>query len=324
MPNPFHWCIHRRRRLVILLVGAVVLLNLAAFFHARAFTHYAIGGPRTGPAQELGLWHKIKVIGTGVRLPRPENRYTPAASRLPYTTHTIAANGVTLEAWHIPADNPRGLAVLFHGYGGCKSNLLWEAVTLRKLGFSILLVDFRGSGGSSESITTIGALEADDVAAAVAYAQNRWPDQRLVLFGQSMGAAAVLRAVAGGAAADAILLECPFDRLLTTVSHRFELMGLPTVLLPRVLVFWGGVQNGFDALAHNPVEYAASVRCPVLVMHGAKDRLVHEKEAEDIFRALSGPKRWELFAEAGHESYCFKCQARWTSVVKEFVSEHLK
>ena len=44
-----------------------------------------------------------------------------------------------------------------------------------------------------------------------------------------------------GVRADAVVLECPFDRLLTTVEHRFELMGVPAFPLARLLTFWGGV-----------------------------------------------------------------------------------
>jgi alpha-beta hydrolase superfamily lysophospholipase len=324
MPNPFRWCLRRRRRLIALIVGLLVLVNLAAFMHARAFTHYATGGTRTGAVQTIRGWQKLKVLATGVTLPRPENSVTPADYDLPFTTHAIAEGNVTLEAWHIPVDDSRGLILWFHGHGGCKCALLREAMAMRKMGYASLLVDFRGSGGSSEAITTIGALEADDVAAAVGYAREHWPGQRLVLFGQSMGAAAVLRAVAGGVAAEAVVLECPFDRLLTTVEHRFERMGLPAFPLARLLIFWGGVQNGFDAFAHNPVDYAAAVRCPALLMHGEQDPLVRTAEGQAIFAALAGPKRWELFDEAGHESYCFKCRERWLAVVGEFLGEHLR
>lgn len=323
MANPIRWCF-RRRRLAALAVGLIVFVNVVAFLHARAFTHYGAGGPRTGAPQALGVWDKAKVLLTGVRLPRPENTLTPTDLQLPFTTHSIAANGVTLEAWHVPADESRGLVLIFHGYGGCKCALLREANAFRDMGYSSLLVDFRGSGGSSESIATIGVLEADDVAAAVAFAKEIWPAERIILFGQSMGAVAILRAIAGGVSADAILLECPFDRMLTTVEHRFGLMGVPAFPMARLLVFWGGVQNGFDAFAHNPVEYATAVKCPALLMHGALDRHVLPAEAEAVYAALAGRKRWELFAEAGHQGYCFKCPDRWVAVVGEFLQEHLQ
>jgi alpha-beta hydrolase superfamily lysophospholipase len=323
MPQPFRWCFHRRRRLAALAVALFVLLNVVAFLHARAFTHYAAGGTRTGAVQSLSRWQKVKTLLTGITLPRPENTLTPADVNLAFTAHTISEPDATLEAWHVPADDARGLVLLFHGHAGCKCSLLREAATFRLMGYDTLLVDFRGSGGSSEAITTIGVLEADDVTVAVNYAREHWPGKPLALYGQSMGAAAILRAVAHGTAADAILLECPFDRLLTTVEHRFELMGVPAFPFARLLVFWGGAQNGFDAFAHNPVDNAAQVGCPTLLMHGSSDPLVKTPEAEAVYTALAGPKRWELF-DAGHQSYCFKCPERWAAVTGEFLSQYLR
>jgi alpha-beta hydrolase superfamily lysophospholipase len=325
MPNPFRWCWRRRRLLALALIVPFLLLNVVAYRQAHALTHYVPGGARIGSPEALSRWQKARVLFTGAAVPRPENRSTPAAFQLPFSTHTITGDGATLEAWHVPAAAPRGLVLLFHGHAASKAALLPEAAAFHEWGYDALLVDFRGSGGSSDSVTTIGVREADDVAAAVAYARGQWPGRRLVLFGPSMGAVAILRAVAlGGVAADALVLECPFDRLLTTVEHRFDAMGLPPFPLARLLVFWGGVQHGFDPFAHNPVEYAAGVRCPTLLMHGARDPRVRSAEAESVFAALAGPKRWELFAEAGHQSYCGQCRERWGEVVQEFLIEQLK
>src|SRR5205823_6308378 len=209
---------------------------------------------------------------------------TPAAAGLPFTTHTIPVADGTLEAWHVPAESARGLVLLVHGRGASKDCLLREAAAFRAFGLDGLLVDCRGSGGSSGSECTIGVREGEDVAVAVAFARQRWPGRRLGLYGQSMGSAAILRAAAHHAvAADAVILECPFDRLLTTVEHRFGAMGVPAFPLARLLVFWGGVQNGFDAFAHDPVAYAASVKCPALLMHGAHDVRVRPEEAEAVY-----------------------------------------
>src|SRR3712207_7040402 len=53
-------------------------------------------------------------------------------------------------------------------------------------------MDMSGHGGSAGNVTTIGYHEAADVAAAYQYAQTL--DDRVVLYGVSMGAAAILRA----------------------------------------------------------------------------------------------------------------------------------
>jgi hypothetical protein len=68
-----------------------------------------------------------------------------------------------------------------------------------------------------------------------------------------------------------VILEAVFDTMLNTVRHRFHAMGIPAFPSAQLLVFWGGRQWGFDGFAHNPVQYAASLNCPSLFMHGAND-----------------------------------------------------
>jgi len=272
----------------------------------------------------LAGWKKFGVLVTGVTLPRPEKSATPAAAGLAYTTHSIPVPDGTLEVWHIAADSPRASVILFHGRGGCKCAVLNEAAAFHQLGYDTLLVDFRGGGGSSGSDCTLGVREGEDVAAALTFAREHWPNRRFVLYGQSMGSAAILRAMAHhGAAPDGIILECPFDRLLTTVGHRFEVMGLPAFPLARLLVFWGGVQQGFNAFAHNPVEDAAAVTCPGLVLNGAHDAWVHATEAEAVCAGLRGPRRFELFAEAGHQPCLNADPGRWNRLVGEFLTTHV-
>jgi len=140
---------------------------------------------------------------------------------------------VTLSAWYCGRGKEAPLVILFHGYSAEKTCLIREAKTFIDLGASVLLVDFRGSGGSSECYTTIGVREADDVAAVVRYASASLPHSSVVLFGQSMGAVAILRAVKEhGIAPDAVILEAVFDTMLNTVRNRFAAMGIPSFPAP--------------------------------------------------------------------------------------------
>lgn len=70
---------------------------------------------------------------------------------------------------------------------------------------------------------------------------------------------------------DAVILEAVFDTMLHTVEHRFGAMGVPAFPNAELLLFWGGVQGGFNGFDHNPVEYAGSLSCPALFMHGGLD-----------------------------------------------------
>jgi alpha-beta hydrolase superfamily lysophospholipase len=302
------------------LLGLFAVLNVLAFRHAWTMTHYlppAKGKPRPVAPSRLD---RLRALVGGVRVYRPRCDDRPDTFGLPYETHTVAGAGVPLEGWYLPHPQPSGLAVLFHGYLTCKGRLLAEARGFFELGFSCFLVDFPGCGGSAGVVTTIGHREAADVVRAVAYARRTWPGLPLTLFGQSMGAAAVLRAMAvHDVTADAAVLECPFDRLLHTVQRRFRAMGVPVFPAAHLLVFWGGVLHGYNGFSHNPAAYARRVRCPVLLLHGRDDYKVRAPEIEAVHRALPGETRLHVFDGLGHESFAAQRPDEWKAVLASFL-----
>src|SRR5262249_42456363 len=132
--------------------------------------------------------------------------------------------------------------------------------------------------------------------------------------------AAVLRAVSVHALKpEALVLECPFDRLLTTVEARFDALGVPSFPAARLLVFWGGVQHGFDGFAHNPVDYAADVACPALVLHGEADRRVTVAQVQAIADRVPGRRRVVTFPGLGHQSYRAARPREWQRAVSDFL-----
>ncbi|HWI57265.1 MAG TPA: alpha/beta fold hydrolase, partial [Bacillota bacterium] len=228
--------------------------------------------------------------------------------------------GIKLGGWYCPGPIHSPLVILFHGYGSEKSGTLTEAKAFLEMGLSVLLVDFRGSGDSSESYTTVGYAEAEDVAAAVRYARAQLPHPKIILYGQSMGAAAILRAVHNcGVKPDAIIAEAVFDRLLNTVRHRFEAMGIPSFPGAELLVFWGGYQAGFNGFRHNPADYAAGVQCPILFLHGAADPRARLEDARRVFAAVPAPKQFKEFPRLGHASGITRYPEEWKKTVNQFL-----
>jgi pimeloyl-ACP methyl ester carboxylesterase len=208
----------------------------------------------------------------------------------------------------------------FHGYAASKATLLPVGRALHELGHPVLLVDFYGSGGSSGDGTTLGYLESRDVAAAVAHVRQRWPGRRLVLYGFSMGGAAALRAVAAeGVEADAVIVEATFDTLLNTARNRFHTMGLPATPLAQMLLFWGGLDWGFDAFSLNPADYARAVDCPALVLHGGDDARVPAQQARNLHRAFADARLVE-FPGVPHVLIAGARPREWKREVAAFLS----
>jgi alpha-beta hydrolase superfamily lysophospholipase len=305
------------RWILVLVVLLFAGINVILYNHAYHFTHFApAGGSKTGRPEDLSPGEKLSVAFTGVRNPKPVNALQPDGDFETVRFRNQYQN--QLEGWLIRTERSQGTVILFHGYTSTKSQLLSEAEAFRQMGFSTLLVDMSGHGGSAGTVTTVGYTEAADVVAAYQFAKKI--DDTIILYGVSMGAAAILRAVAVQELRPAALvLECPFGSMVQAVRNRFRLMHLPDFPLAEMLVFWGGVQNDYPAFAHNPVDYARQVQVPVLLMYGLRDRRVVRSEVDEIYRNLPGPKEVVYFEELEHESYLRKQPYRWKAAVNDFL-----
>ena len=308
--------------LILLLIAGFAALNVLAYRHAHAMMHYAPGGARTDKPEALSSLSKFRVLLAGVNLPRPlDERPVTVLAPNAYALSIDAPGDIKLSAWYASQGLNAPLAIFFHGYSTEKTRLLLEAQNILSMGASVMLVDFRGAGGSSESYTTLGLLEAKDVAAAVQYAQIHLPHSALILYGQSMGSAAILRAIhAQGVQPDGVILESVFDSMLGTIRNRFDAMGIPSFPSAELLTFWGGRQFGFNGFAHNPVDYARSLKCPALFLHGADDPRATLAKGRRVFDA--SPSRWKqfvVFENVGHDSYAAQHPDLWRAAVRPFI-----
>jgi alpha-beta hydrolase superfamily lysophospholipase len=283
-------------------------------------THFVPSGQRTEDLEQISFAGKVRALFLGVQIPRPRNSRSPANLGLSFETRLVPGAEGQLEAWVIRGEAASGWVVLFHGYADSKDSLLEVASRFHRKGFGVVLVDFRGSGGSTGTVTTVGYAEARDVADVVRWVEAELGDPAPVLYGFSMGAAAILRALAQEPLQPrALILQASFDRMLTTVQHRFEMLHAPAFPGAELLLFWGGRINQFDAFSHNPVKYAAQIKTPTLVLHGEKDQRVTRREAEAVFAALRGKKSLRVFATGIHDPIAEVTEAQWWEAVNPFL-----
>lgn len=300
-------------------LAALVAWNGLAIAAVRAATHFSHeSGPRQAGVRP-GWWLVPWFVSHGLRVPRLGPGAPPVGPDGACQRQVLASTGgPALEAWWWPSSGGRGSVVLFHGHAASKAAVLREARVFRSLGWSTLLVDFRASGGSAGEVSSIGWYESEDVRAAVAHAR-RLGTGPLVLYGTSMGAAAVLKAAHEGVRAEALVVESPFDSLRTTLAHRVEARGLPASPATETMLAWGGLFLGMNAFRHNPADYAADVTTPTLAVFGGRDPWVRPAEAARIYGALRGPKRLHVFEDLGHVSFAGARPAEWRAAVAAFL-----
>jgi len=306
------------RRIGATLLLIFIVMNVIAFFHAYKFTHFSAstGVKKTADPKQLSTGGKIKTLFFGIDHPRPVDDTLPSH---PYETIRIQSNKL-LECWSIRTDSvARGTVIIFHGYGGKKSSMLNDADELLRMGYNTLLVDFMGSGGSEGDATTIGVKESQEVKDCYQYLGAKG-ERNIILFGTSMGAAAILKSMhEDHLRPAAIIIECPFGTMYQTVCARFRLMHVPAFPMAGMLMFWGGTQNGFWAFSHNPTEYAKSVDCPALLLWGEQDDKVSRAETDEIFANMKGPKSLATYPHSGHENYLHKDKEKWLKDVGGFL-----
>lgn len=309
-----HWV----KKSLWLLIVVFIFMNILAVVHSYQFTHFADSKiAKTQNPENLSVSQKIKTLVLGINNPRPENYKLPNQT---FETIKLKSNK-TIECWYIQKEQSKGTVLIFHGFGGKKSSMLAQSDIFLELGFNTLLVDFMGCGGSEGNQTSIGFFEAQQVKSCYDYIREKG-EKNIVLYGTSMGSAAIMKALCDfGISPESIVIECPFGSMYETVAARFKTMKVPVFPMAGLLVFWGGVQNGFWAFGHQPVKYAQKIKCPTLVLYGAKDEKVSLKEINEIYNNLLGIKQLKIYPNAGHESYLTNYQKEWTDDVKGFLNQ---
>jgi uncharacterized protein len=306
------------RRILIFVLVVFVLLNIMSAFHAYKFTHfYDEAGLKRVKPEEMSMGDKAEAIFLGVKYPKSVNTLIP---QIPYeTVYLKTSDNLKIEGWHCRQDSPKGTVILFHGHGSSKSKVIPEAMSFYSLGYNVFLVDFRAHGGSQGNTCTIGYEEAEEV--KLAYDHISQNEKNIVLWGISLGAATITRAISEyDLKPSKVILEMPFGSLLDAVEGRVRTMGLPAQPISSLLTFWGGIEQGFWAFNHNPCDYAAEIKCPVLVQWGRNDARVTEAEANCILQAVPGKqKKLVVYENSGHQSLFANETDKWEREVTSFL-----
>lgn len=306
---------------MILIILVFVLVNLIAFNQAKSMSSYV--EPSSAIEKEVySKWEILNFIIFGQKVGRPEISETPTDFNLNYSEHTINLDKeVTLSAWHIPHPSNEKIIIMFHGYSRSKSSLLLEAKAFWDNGYSIFIPDFRGGGESTLSYTTAGYLEADDVKAISDYVDKNLEFKTKVLFGHSMGAIAIFRAMEiYKVKADKLIVEAMYFSLIETVKSRVRLMGVPSFPLAYLIVFWGSVRQKMSGFSLNISNYAKNIETPILMLHGEEDKKAELRHAIDLFKAIKGKnKKFVVMPGLIHEPYYIKLEKQWTEEVFYFL-----
>lgn len=187
-------------------------------------------------------------------------------------------DGEHLIVWRAPAEPGKPTLVYFPGNAGGLKDRADRFSRLIDHGYGVTALAYRGSSGSSGKPDE--ALLVEDAIALVA-AETGAPK---VLYGESLGTAIAIRLAAAGHG-DALVLEAPFTSVAELVQNQFPGETLDHLITQR----WESLGT------------ISRVRQPLLVIHGAEDRLVPIAMGRRIFdKAGSSRKSFLQVNDRGH------------------------
>jgi fermentation-respiration switch protein FrsA (DUF1100 family) len=211
------------------------------------------------------------------------------------------ADGLELDAWWIPAAEPRGAVIVSHGNAGSIEGRLHIAHAFHALGLGVLLYDYRGYGRSAGRPSERGLYLDAEAAWQVLVEQLGVAPERLLIYGESLGGAVAVELAARRPAAG-LILESSFSSLPAVGARAYPY--LPVRLLAR---------SRFDSLAK-----IGALALPVLVIHSPEDEVVPFAHGEAL-RAAAGGSTRRVQSSGGHNAGGFPMREELVREVGAFV-----
>jgi len=229
-----------------------------------------------------------------------------------------ARDGTRLHAWRLHADSgkARGTFVQFHGNAGNMTSHFASLEWVTRYDYDLFAFDYRGYGESGGDPDQRGVNQ--DAIAAIETAQALAPERQgqrdLVLYGQSLGGAVLLRAlddVHDKHRIRAVVVEGTF--------HSYQDIAASVLWRVPVLLPFSGLAYALVSDAYAPDLSARNVSpLPLLVIHDLRDPVVPFGFGLAVYRLAREPKELWPVDDGAH------CRATANPVLQRLLVEWIE
>lgn len=244
--------------------------------------------------------------------PEPLLQTTPDRNGMRYEEVRIpSGNGMErgeLHGWWIAAVQAHAPTLLYlHGNFRNISYNIEQAVRLHKLGFNVLLVDYRGYGKSSGGEPT-EAKVYEDAEAAWNYLikQRAMVPQQTFIYGHSLGAAIGIDLAVHHPEAAGMIAESGFTSMSAMSKRDYSYLPVNWILNQR-----------FDSL-----DKVGKLKIPVLFIHGTWDKKVPYQMSQQLFDKAPQPKSLQLIEGGEHSNNGGIAWVEYRDTLNAFVQKY--
>lgn len=172
---------------------------------------------------------------------------------------------------------------------GARYNVVGSAPRIRRmqqLGFSVLAIDYRGFGKSTNELPSESSAY-EDARQAWDWLARKYPDRPRYIFGHSLGGPIAINLASEVSDEKGTIVEGTFTSIADVVStSQWGWMPLSLLITQR-----------FDS-----VRKVARIGSPLLVVHGDDDRLILPDLGRKLYAAAAEPKLFVLVPGGSHHS----------------------
>lgn len=195
-------------------------------------------------------------------------------------------DGLDLYGWYKPSLTDNGpVLVWFHGNA---SNIGWSASRAKPYidaGYGILLTEYRGYSRNPGKPSEDGLYQ--DARAFLSWLEQQDIMQdRIILYGESIGSGPAVQMALEYPGVRALVLESPFTSLLDIASSNYPFIPVQYFLKDR-----------YDNLSK-----IKSVTRPTIFIHGAQDSVVPYSLGKRLFEAANEPKTMITIPDGDHNT----------------------
>lgn len=241
-----------------------------------------------------------------VFFPDPYFIGTPADYGLEYEDAWFTTeDNVKLHGWWVPKPGAP-VFLWFHGNAGNISHRGESLAIFHRLGFNVLIFDYRGYGQSVGQPSEDGLYE--DATAAWSYLtqQRQIATDQIVVFGRSLGGAVAAHMVAQLPEPQqprAVMLESTFSSAKAAAREIFP-------ILSRLVIL---------RFQFNTAEHVKNIHRPILVAHSPMDEIIAYNLGRAVFDAANEPKAF-LEMRGDHNGGFLLTQPEYERQMTDFIA----
>lgn len=216
--------------------------------------------------------------------------------------------------------------IIIHGYTSSPRGMGIYAEKYHELGYNVILPSLNGHGDSEVNAITMGWKDRFDIVDWTNYITENYPDGKIILHGESMGAATTMMATGENLpeSVKVAVADCGFtsvwDIFSNKVKNNFKTSEFPTLYSANTV---NKLYSGFDFKEASSIEQLKKSKTPTIFIHGDKDSFVPYEMLEKVYEACASEKEKVTIPNSPHaRNSCVDPELYWNSITN-FINKYI-